>query len=90
MKLFEEVKDEKVIGEASVYYLYSKKAAQNIYKYNPNSKILIMLRAPTEVMYSLFYQRLQGGYENVATFEEALSLEKQRKRGKKNSQKTQY
>lgn len=81
--LFSSAKNEKQLGEASVLYLLSKKAAKNIRKYNKNVKIIIMLRSPLEVMYSLYYQLHYGGDEPAATFREALSLEMDRKHGKK-------
>lgn len=81
LKLFDKVKEEKILGEASVLYLYSKKAAKNIKKFNPNSKIIIMLRSPFEVARSMYYQLYFGGDENAKTFKEALKIENKRKRG---------
>lgn len=83
LALFEQVKNEKQIGTASVLYLFSKKAAKNIYKFNPNTKIIIMLRSPIEVMHSLYYQLYYGGDENIATFREALLAETARKQGRR-------
>lgn len=42
----------KAVGEASTIYLYSKAAAENIFKYNSNSKIIIMVRNPVQLVYS--------------------------------------
>ncbi len=47
-QLFSEATNENILGEGSVGYLYSKVAAEEIFKYNPKSKILIMLREPVE------------------------------------------
>ena len=44
--LFREARAESVIGESSVLYLYSKTAAREIAAFNPNARILIMLREP--------------------------------------------
>ncbi len=82
LKLFSFAKKEKQLGEASVLYLVSKKAARNIKNFNPQAKIIIMLRSPLEVMYSLYYQLFYGGDETTRTFSEALDLEKERKKGK--------
>jgi len=46
LKLFEGSEKFKVKAEFSTSYLYSSKAADEIYKFNPNSKIIIMLREP--------------------------------------------
>ena len=41
-----------VIGEATVFYLYSKTAIPNIKKFNPDAKLIAMFRDPAEVLYS--------------------------------------
>jgi hypothetical protein len=51
-KLFSKAKPSQKCGEASVSYLYSLKAAENIYQYNPLAKIIIILRNPTERAWS--------------------------------------
>ena len=43
---------QKAIGEASVWYLYSQKAAQEIAAYRPDMKIIIMVRDPIQIMYA--------------------------------------
>jgi len=50
--LFDDVKNEKVIGEASVRYLYFNKAIDNIRKHTPDAKIIIILRNPVDRLYS--------------------------------------
>jgi hypothetical protein len=73
----------KVVGEATSVYLYSKKAAQEIYQYNPNAKILIMLREPISFLYSLHSQYLKETTEDIEEFMEAYQLYSQRKKGEK-------
>jgi len=46
LRLFSEAQDERRLGEASVWYLFSQRAAQEIYEFNPLSRIIIMLRTP--------------------------------------------
>jgi hypothetical protein len=72
VQLFREVKDEKAIGEASVSYLYSKVAAREIYKFNPNSKIIIILRDPIERAYSHYIMDLRSGFTDEADFIKAV------------------
>ena len=74
---------EQSCGEASVWYLHSKKAAQEIYNYNPKMKIIIMLRDPIQLMYAHYTQmRLNAlGDEDLPTFSQALEAEPARKRG---------
>lgn len=74
----------KLCGEGSPTYLYSKKAAKGIHDFNPDAKIIIMLREPAEMMYSFHSQHLfNGSSETVQDFEEALNLESERKQGRK-------
>ena len=40
-------------GEASVWYLFSRHAAAEIKAFNPDARIIIMLREPAEMLYSL-------------------------------------
>ena len=76
---------EKAVGEASVWYLYSKNAAAEIHRFDPSMKIIIMLRDPVQMMYAHYTQmRFNGlGDENLTTFEEALDAEEDRKQGRR-------
>jgi hypothetical protein len=53
-QLFDAAKPNQKKGEASVSYLYSLNAAQNIFKANANAKIIIVLRNPAERAFSHF------------------------------------
>ncbi len=81
LSLFKDVKDKKRVGEASVWYLYSKRAAYEIKEFNPDAQIIIMLRNPVDMMYSLHAQRVYNGSEDILDFEEALNAEEERKKG---------
>jgi hypothetical protein len=61
LKLFRDVKKETAIGEASVCYLWSKTAAQNIQAKIPNAKIIMILRDPVDRAFSQYLQSLTGG-----------------------------
>jgi len=78
---FQQAKNEKVIGEASVWYLYSQTAAEEIRSFSPDAKILIMLRNPVDMVYSLHSQNLYDGNEDVFDFETAINLDTERQRG---------
>ena len=80
---FKSSNDKKVIGEASVWYLFSQMAAKEIKDFSPAAKILIMLRNPVDVLYSLHSQHLYDGNEDVTDFERAISLDAERKKGNK-------
>ncbi len=79
---FQDAGDEKLIGEASVWYLFSKNAAKEIKEFSPGAKILIMLRDPVEMLHSLHSQHLFNANEDVADFEKAVSLDDERINGK--------
>lgn len=72
LALFTGARDAVRIGEASTHYLASPSAANSIYAFNPQARILIMLRSPVDLLYSLYYHRRQTGKERHATFEQAL------------------
>jgi Sulfotransferase family len=52
-------------GEASTWYLYSETAAGLIKAMNPDSRVIIMLRDPVEMLYSLHGRRVYGGSEGL-------------------------
>ncbi len=80
-EFFKPAKPNQLCGDASVWYLVSETAAQEIKTYNANAKIIIMLRNPVDVIYSLHSQHLFTGNEDIEDFEEALSLETSRRKG---------
>jgi len=73
---------ERRAGEASVWYLFSTQAAAEIHAFNPEARIIIMLREPAEMLYSLYYQFRFDGNEHLPTFEEALAAEDERRAGR--------
>jgi len=81
LALFTKAQNERRVGEASVYYLYSKRAATEIKAFAPDASIIAMLRNPVEMIYSLHSQRLYNGNEDIEDFEAALDAEEDRKRG---------
>lgn len=82
LNLYKKCPDNKICGDCSVWYLYSRTAAHQIYEINPASKIIIMLRNPVELMYSLHSQALYLGFEDIEDFKVALEFESYRKAGK--------
>lgn len=75
--------DHPVVGEASVWHLYSKTAARNIRRYAPDAKILAMVRNPVEMIYAYHSQRLFNGTEHIRDFAEAINAIEDRKRGRR-------
>jgi len=81
LSYFYGAKNEKRVGEASVWYLYSKKAPLEIKEFSSSPSIIIMIRNPIEVLHSLHSQFLFNGNEDITDFEEALEAEKDRMKG---------
>ncbi len=52
-----------LVGECSTSYLYSEVAADNIHAFNPESKIIVILRNPAERAYSHYLMAVQMGLE---------------------------
>ena len=77
-KLFEGVTTEKAIGEASTWYLYSQSAAEQIKKYIPDVKLIIILRNPIERAYSSWVFRCEQGWEHIKDFHRAIAIETER------------
>ncbi len=79
LELFSKTGDEKIVGESSaLVYLYSQVAAEEIFRFNPDAKIIIMLRNPADFLHSLHNQFIILGYEEIEDFRTALSLEEKR------------
>jgi hypothetical protein len=81
LQLFKNAKQEKIIGESSPRYLYSKEAPKNILKFNSDAKIIIMIRDPIHFIHSWHSQLVNSGFEPIIKFENAINKEKKRKKG---------
>ena len=82
LQLFSKAKNVKIAGESSTNYLYSQVAAEKIYNFNPDSKIIIVLREPAKFLYSLHSHYVKFTEENESDFLRALALESERKQEK--------
>jgi len=74
-------KEHLAVGEASVWYLYSSTAARNIYHFDKNARIIVMLRNPVDLVHSLHSQLLYSFYEDEPDFGKAWSLQPVRREG---------
>jgi len=82
--LFHEVQPNHLrVGEGSVWYLYSREVVQNIYEYNPEARLIVMLRNPVDLVHSLHSQLLLSIDEDEKNFERAWNLQELRKSGKR-------
>ena len=72
LELFREVENEKAIGELSAGYLYSNCAAENLFKFNPDAKIVMVLRQPVERAYSHYLMNVRDLWDYDSGFINAL------------------
>lgn len=75
LNLFNDAVDTRItcVGEASVWYLYSRTAIANIKKHNPSAKLIVMLRKPQDVIHSLHKQLLWTLDEDDEDLDSALN-----------------
>lgn len=78
-ELFNGVKDEIAIGEASTSYLYRSETAKRIFEMIPDAKIIAILRQPAERAFSAYMHVVRDKRETARNFQEALSKEEKRK-----------
>jgi hypothetical protein len=76
--LFDGVKHEVAIGEASPNYLYIAKAPERIRHHIPDAKLIAILRNPVERAHSNFMHNIRDGFEPLTDFGQALGEEQTR------------
>lgn len=76
--------EKRLCGDRSTWYLYSMNAADEIAEWNPDARIIAMLRHPAEMIHSLHAHHLQRGQrDDIADLEEALLAEPERRAGQR-------
>lgn len=70
--------DHSAVGEASVYYLYSASAIERIRDFNPQARLIVMLREPIHMFRSLHLQMLANGWEDQEDPERAWRAQRER------------
>lgn len=64
----------KIIGK-NVLIMYNVNALKRLYEYNPNIKLVIILRNPVDRAYSAWLYEKRRGREFTKTFEEAIHID---------------
>lgn len=83
VRLYADVPTEKTVcGDASVMYLFSDVAVRNILEFNPNAKIVVMLRDPVDMAHALHSTWLKECIEDEPDFESAWRLQDERLAGR--------
>jgi hypothetical protein len=81
LALYADRGNEKVAGEAATSSLYSKVAAGEIQRFNPDARIVVLLREPTSLVYSFHSYLLSYAEEDIESFREAIESEPRRRAG---------
>lgn len=77
-RLFDGVRNEPVIGEASHSYLTNPSTASVLAALYPRARYIVVLRDPVDRAFSLYHAMRRTGHESVGTFEKALEVEEER------------
>jgi hypothetical protein len=83
LHLFDPAKPGQKAGEASTWYLYSVSAAREIHDFNPDMRIMVVLRNPVDVMYAQHSQLIYNVIEDIPDFAAALAAEPDRRAGRR-------
>lgn len=83
LELFRGARPDQRAGEASPWYLYSSAAPAEIRAFNPDARIVIMLRNPVDVMHAQHSQMVFNAREDIADFAAALAAEDNRRHGRR-------
>ena len=62
-------------GEASPYYLFHPHAPKRAAQIVPHARLIVMLREPAARALSHYHHEVAGGFETLATFEDAIAAE---------------
>lgn len=74
---FRHAPSDALLGEATPIYMYWEEAPRRIWEYNPEMKIIVILRNPIERAYSHWAMEKSRGNEDLS-FEEAIEQEQER------------
>lgn len=86
LALFDAARPDQICGEASAAYLYSREAAEEIHRFDPAARIIMIFREPVSFLRSFHLQMLKNTPEEgetVRDLAEAIRLEPERKAGGK-------
>ena len=79
LALFGDAPGARWIGDKSTLYLFSEVAAERIARFAPEARILVMLRHPVDMIYSLHAHNIRRGLERFTELGRALDAEAARR-----------
>jgi hypothetical protein len=83
LDLFADARAERWVGEASTGYMVSDVAAKLVAEFEPDARMIAMLRNPVDVAHALHDERVSHGTEEITDFQAALDAEPDRHAGKR-------
>ena len=83
LSLFAGADGAKRAGEGSTNYLMSRQAPDLIHDFNPDARIIAMVRNPVELVHSLHGQRIANGIEPILDFASAIDADDDRRAGRR-------
>jgi hypothetical protein len=83
LALFDTAGAGEVAGDACVSYLQSRLAAEEIHDFDPEARIIVMLREPVAAMRSMHAFMRSAHNEDIADFQRALEAEPDRIEGRR-------
>jgi len=81
--LFDQAGGARAIGAATVWYLYSETATNEIRQFADDARIVIMLRNPIDMIHSLHKHWVFSANEDISDFGEAVAAEADRRGGRR-------
>ncbi|MCZ6859036.1 MAG: sulfotransferase domain-containing protein [Alphaproteobacteria bacterium] len=78
---YTQYRGEVLIGCSEANLICSASALRRLHRYNPNARLITVLRNPVERAYSAFWYWRSNLLEDCAAFEDALAREPERERG---------
>jgi hypothetical protein len=82
LELFAGAGSEAAVGEASTSYMVSTVAASLVKEFEPNARMIAMVRNPVEVVHALHDERVSHGVEPLTEFAAALDADADRREGR--------
>jgi hypothetical protein len=83
LALFADARGEKRLGEASTRYVLSPAAAGQVKDFQPDARIVAILRNPVDMIHSLHGELVSTGDEDIPDFEQALAADDDRRQGRR-------
>lgn len=69
---------ETLSGEATPYYIFHPAVPKRIHQVLPDAKLILLVRNPVDRAFSHYNMKVQQGWEDIPTFEEAMEKEPER------------